>query len=178
MSQKFTSQIPETVNHDFMLTHIDYVDRYQKFLRNQRYADGLLRQLLKDFNHSRNLRKVINHIPSLDEPKLANEKNELAKEMISIKKTYREKMDLVSNKFLKYDVSNDGLLEEVGRFIEFGNQQVDSESIVEEVNVETANIIRRNEQENHGLVDQLLNKIELKKNDSQVNLHRSKSFAP
>ena len=121
---------------------------------------------------------MINHIPSLDEPKLANEKNELAKEMISIKKNYREKMDLVSNKFLKYDVSNDGLLEEVGRFIEFGNQQVDSESIVEEVNVETANIIRRNEQENHGLVDQLLNKIELKKNDSQVNLHRSKSFAP
>ena len=41
---------------------------------------------------------------------MANEKNELAKEMISIKKTYREKMDLVSNKFLKYDVSNDGLL--------------------------------------------------------------------
>lgn len=161
-----------------METHLNYVDRYQKFLRNQKYADGLLRQLLKEFNNARNLRKVINHIPSLEEPKLYNEKNEMAKEMVNIKKIYKDKMELVSNKFLRYDVTNDGLLEEVGRFIEFGNQQVDSESIVEEVPLEEKNVARRKEQENTGLVDQLLNKIELKQSQSRANLHRSQSFAP
>lgn len=87
-------------------------------------------------------------------------------------------MELVSNQFLKYDVTNDGLLEEVGRFIEFGDQQLDSESIVEEVNIEAVNVARRKEQEGTGLVDQLLNKIELKQSDSRANLHRSQSFAP
>ena len=143
----------EAVNHDFMLTHIDYVDRYQKFLRNQKYSDGLLRQLLKEFNNARNLRKVINHVPGLDEPKLFEEKIQVSKDLLAVKKLYRDKMELVSNKFLKYDVTNDGLLEEVGRFIEFGNQQVDSESIVEEVNVEAENVARRKEQEGNRLVD-------------------------
>lgn len=75
LSQKLPSHMNEAVNHDFMHTHIDYVDRYQKFLRNQKYSDGLLRQLLKEFNNARNLRKVINHVPGLDEPKLFEEKS-------------------------------------------------------------------------------------------------------
>lgn len=165
------------MNHDFLHTHIDYVEKYQKFLRNQKYSDGLLRQLLKEFNNARNLRKVMNHVPGLDEPKLFEEKSQ-AKDLVAVKKTYRDKMELVSNKFLKFDVTNDGLLEEVGRFIEFGNQQFDSESIVDEVNVEAENAARRKEQESQGLVDQLLNKIELKQSESRANLHRSQSFAP
>lgn len=119
----------------------------------------------------------MNHVPGLDEPKLFEEKSQ-AKDLVAVKKTYRDKMELVSNKFLKFDVTNDGLLEEVGRFIEFGNQQFDSESIVDEVNVEAENAARRKEQESQGLVDQLLNKIELKQSESRANLHRSQSFAP
>lgn len=176
LSQKFSANLSETVNHDFISTHLAYVEQYQGFLRSQRYADGLLRQLLKEFNNARNYRKMINTMPKLEEPKIFSDKNEIAKEILNTKKIYADKMELVSNKFLKYDVKNDGLLEEVGRFIEFGNQQVDSESVMGEAGDLVTYELKRKQMETDGLVDQLLNKIELKQSVSLVDLHKSQAF--
>jgi len=44
--------------------------------------------------------------------------------MLDIKSQYEEKMKLVGNKFLKYDLTNDTILEEVGRFIEYGDKEI------------------------------------------------------
>jgi hypothetical protein len=80
-------------------------------------------------------------------------------------------MKLVSNKFLKYDLSNDTILEDVGRFIEFGGNLVDSESVVDEEDFAQRNAKKREEQKSTGLVDQLMNKVNMKKSTSRSELN-------
>jgi hypothetical protein len=143
LNSDLTMHISETPNHDFIETHRLYTKQYRRFLRNERYSDGLYRQILKDFSEIKNMKKVLTNIPKLDQPKIYTNKNENTKEALEIKQKYKQKMDLASNQFLKYDLSNDTILEDVGRFIQFGNGLEESESIAEGVNMENKNAEKR-----------------------------------
>jgi hypothetical protein len=131
LNSELTMQVPESVNHDFMETHKFYTKKYRHFLRNQKHSDGLYRQILKDFSEIKAMKKVLTNVPKLDEPKIySNNKNEHTQDLLNIKEEYEEKMKLVGNQFLKYDLSNDTILDEVGRFIENGGNLYESESMV------------------------------------------------
>ena len=169
------SQVPEAINYGFMQTHEMYSKRYRKFLNDQKYSDGLYRQILKEVTEIKAMRKILTSIPNLDQPKIFATKADVTKDLLNIKVKYKQKMDLVSNEFLKYDISNDNILEEVGRFLEYDGEVMDSESVVEEpvvVKHDELQAQKRKVQQSTGLVDQLLDKVNLN------NLRKSQSFAP
>lgn len=82
------------------------------------------------------MKKVLNNIPKLSQPRIYSNKNESTKETLDIKQKYKDKMELVGNKFLKYDLSNDTILEEVGRFIKYGDGLENSVFMPDPVNLE------------------------------------------